>query len=90
MQKIKQSNNPVIGTIINSVSKETKSNFFDNGYYSYGNQYNYYSYKYMPEETQNTYKNKDNISQINKISKNNSLLEKADTFLKKFLKWINE
>ena len=87
---LKQSNKPVIGTIINSVDKNPNKKLFENGYYSYSNQYSYFSYKYMPEETQNRYKNNDNISKINKISTNNSLLKKADTLLKKFLKWINE
>jgi len=95
LQKINQTNTPVIGTIINSVSKEFKKNLFDDGYYSYSNQYNYYSYKYMPEETQNRYQNKfdtdeENRANSKEILKGNSLLEKAKTFLKKFKKWINE
>ena len=38
---------PVIGTIINSVSKEITNEFIGNKYNTYGNPYNYYSYKYI-------------------------------------------
>jgi len=93
LKRIKQTNKPVIGTIINSISKDRQNKFFESGYYSYSNQYNYYSYKYMPEETQNRYQKIENIennNNIKEIFKGKSLLGKAKNILKKFLKWINE
>ena len=90
LQKIKTANKPIIGTIINSVSKNTSNKIFENGYYSYANQYSYFSYKYMPEETQNRYQSNDKKDNIKKISKDKTLLEKAKNILKSFIKWINE
>ena len=95
LQKIKQTKTPIIGTIVNSVFKESKKTLFDDGYYSYSNQYNYYSYKYMPEETQNRYQNefdtpKENIVNSKETLQGKSLLEKAKTLLNKFKQWINE
>ena len=88
MQKIKQTNKPVIGTIINSVSKDRNKKFFQNGYYSYTNQYNY-AYKYMPEETQTRYQNND--EKVNKKTlKEKSLMEKVKNIINNFFKWINE
>ena len=57
MKKLNIVEKPVIGSIINSVKKETNNALFSNNYL-YGNAYNYYSYKYMPQETQNRYTNK--------------------------------
>ena len=95
LQKIKQANKPIIGTIINSIYKEAERNFFNNGYYSYANQYNYYSYKYMPQETQNRYQDKDNEfkkdkEKSEKLFKGKSFIERGKTILNKFIKWINE
>ncbi len=87
---------PIIGAIINSVSKDINSkNPFSNKYYSYGSQYNYYSYKYMPEETQNRYLDTDNkIDSENnifeKFIKNKTLLEKTKFILNKFKNWLDE
>ena len=77
------------------VFNETKITFFDNGYYSYSNQYNYYSYKYMPEETQNRYQNKLDNTKNNNVNslgilQGKSLLKNAKTIFKKFKTWINE
>ena len=86
--KINQTNKPVIGTIINSVSQDRNKKFFQNGYYSYTNQYNY-AYKYMPEETQTRYQNND--EKVNKKTlKEKSLMEKVKNIINNFFKWINE
>ena len=87
--KIKQTNKPVIGSIINSVSKDPNKNFFQNGYYSYTNQYNY-AYKYMPEETQTRYQNNDKKSNTKEKLKDQSLMKKAKNILNNFLNWLNE
>ena len=94
-KKLKSIDKPVIGTIINSVSKEITNNFLGNKYYSYGNFYNYYSYKYMPKEIQTRYfEENDNESSntiIEKIKlKNKTFLEKSKLILNSFVKWINE
>ena len=87
--KINQTNKPVIGSIINSVSKDRNKKFFQNGYYSYTNQYNY-AYKYMPEETQTRYQNNDEKGNTKETLKEKSLMEKAKSIINNFLKWINE
>ena len=94
-KKLKSIDKPVIGTIINSVSKEINNNFLGNKYYSYGNFYNNYSYKYMPKEIQTRYfEENDNESSntiIEKIKlKNKTFLEKSKLILNSFVKWINE
>ena len=59
LEKLKLIKKPIIGTIINCVSEDKNKNLFSNNYYSYNNQYNYFSYKYMPIETQNRYMNQE-------------------------------
>ena len=55
MKKLKQIKTPIIGSIINCISEESANSNLLSGNYAYGNPYNYYSYKYMPSETQDRY-----------------------------------
>ena len=42
VKKLKILEQPIIGTIVNSVKEDNRGNFFSNNYL-YGNAYNYYS-----------------------------------------------
>lgn len=95
LKKLKLIDKPIIGTIINTVKEGTTNNYFGNRYYSYGNQYSYYSYKYMPKEIQTRYFEEIDIENSNKkIERNNfknkTLFEKSSLIIKSFVKWINE
>ncbi len=87
---------PIIGAIINSVSKELiNKNPFTNNYYSYNNQYRYYAYKYMPQETQNRYTDAENIINssdniFKKFFKNKTFLDKTKFIFKNFKNWLDE
>ena len=96
LNKLKIINKPIIGTIINSIQKESHKSFLGNNYYSYNNQYSFYSYKYMPLETQNKYFNKEN--KINSSKKktfrdffeNKNFIDKARSILNSFKNWLDE
>ena len=95
LEKLKIIKKPIIGSIINSVSKEQNKNFIGSDYYSYNNQYNYYSYKYMPLETQNRYIKKENQTDSEKDKLKNTLIEtnltnRIKIIFDRFLKWLNE
>ena len=95
LKKLKLIDKPVIGTIINSVSKEINRNYLGNKYYSYGNAYNYYSYQYMPKEIETRYlENEENEISNTKIEenkfKNINLIEKSKLIINSFVKWLNE
>ena len=95
LKKLNLIKKPIIGTIVNSVSKQKNINFSGGKYYSYGNKYNYYTYKYMPAETQNRYSSERNElkEESNTFFKNFSkktLLEKAKFIINSLKQWLDE
>ena len=96
LDKLKLLQGQTIGTIINSVTNIDTKGFLGSSYYQYGNQYNYYSYKYMPTETQNRYIIEENKNQLEKenflkeFSSNQKFSKKIKFILNRFKKWLDE
>ena len=95
LEKLRLIKKPLIGTIVNRTSEDKNKNLFSNNYYSYNNQYNYFSYKYMPMETQMRYMNKETESVEKKDKLKNYLNiknynSKVKSIFDYFLRWLNE